>query len=149
MNIFDDQNRVFKELNEERRFKTELWRNSVVSQYGIFGVMAGLKITGLSIILGSSNTFDLLLENLTKRYNLFIFVIILLSSCLEIIMIMFLANLEREAAYKSINKTSPETKTNFFQKKERFLRYVLIVISSISWLLFLILIFQIVQVAME
>lgn len=102
------------------------WRAVMLAQYSMFGVMAGLEVTALTIF---SRSDDLALN---IRW-IFVAAIIFLFS--QVILTLFLINAEREVA--SGNKCYLGYCN--FQGKEKVYRWALIIITAIAWILMAIL----------
>ena len=98
------------------------WRRVMLAQYNIFGVMAGLEVTALTIF---SRSDDLALN---IRW---IFAAAIISLFSQVILTLFLINAEREVA--SGNKCYLGYCN--FQGKEKIYRWALIIITAITWIL--------------
>lgn len=103
------------------------WRAVMLAQYSMFGVMAGLEVTALTIF----SKFD---DNLTCTER-WVFSFAILSLILQVVILLLLINSEREVA--SGNKCYLGYCN--FQGKEKVYRWALIIITAIAWILMAIL----------
>ena len=100
----------------------EDWRKVMLTQYSIFGTIAGLEVTALAIFASFSNSGLNLAEKI-------LFTIISVALFLEVAMILWMINQERRVAWGD-NMQS-------FQENETFLRILLIIIMILNWALIL------------
>ena len=111
-----------QEENRSDKSNKDDWRSVMLAQYNIFGVMAGLEVTALTIFSRS--------DDLTLQAK-WIFIATIISLFLQVIFTLFLINAEREVA--SGNKRYLGDCN--FQGKEKIYRWVLIVTTAIVWIL--------------
>lgn len=95
------------------------WRKVMLTQYSIFGTVAGLEITALSIFASFIRTPLPLGEKI-------IFSITTAGLFIEIILILWLINQERKVAFNSDSMRS-------FMENESAYRITLILLMIITW----------------
>lgn len=100
----------------------EDWRKVMLTQYSIFGTIAGLEVTSLAIFVSFVRSGLNLAEKI-------LFTIISGTLFLEVVMILWMINQERRVAWGD-NMQS-------FQENETFLRTFLIFIMVLNWALIL------------
>lgn len=100
----------------------EDWRKVMLTQYSIFGTIAGLEVTSLAIFVSLVRSELDLAEKI-------LFTIISGVLFLEVVMILWMINQERRVAWGD-NMQS-------FQENETFLRTFLIIIMILNWALIL------------
>jgi len=101
------------------------WRQVMLMQYQVFGTIAGLEVTALTVFV------SFVKDNFIYREK-FIFTVIAILLFLEIIGILWMINQERKLAY---NKDLMQC----FQENESNYRLILNAIMALTWLLILIL----------
>lgn len=100
----------------------EDWRKVMLTQYSIFGTIAGLEVTSLAIFVSFVKSELDLAEKI-------LFTIISGVLFIEVAMILWMINQERRVAWGD-NMQS-------FQENETFLRTFLIIIMVLNWALIL------------
>jgi len=100
------------------------WRKVMLTQYSIFGSIAGLEVALLAI-------FATFLKNTISLWEKILFSSIALLLFLEIIGILWLINQERKVAFGN--------RMQCFREKESTYRLILNIVMVLTWLLILIL----------
>lgn len=95
------------------------WRQVMLTQYGIFGTIAGLEVASLSIYAALSNVPITTIQR-------FLFTVTSLSLLGEVPMILWLINQERKVAFN-------EADMMWFKKNERTFRNFLIILMTTGW----------------
>ncbi len=95
------------------------WRKVMLTQYSIFGTVAGLEVTALTIFAALAN------ENIVSIAEKVIFSVTSFSLFIEIIFILWLINQERRVAFGDPMQD--------FQKNERIYRGTLIILMIVTW----------------
>lgn len=99
------------------------WRSVMVSQYAIFGSIAGLEVAALSIFATLSKQSMLFIEK-------FFFSLTVIPLLVAIPLILWLINEERKVAFN-------DGDTRWFRANEKKFRHILIWTMVISWILLL------------
>lgn len=106
------------------------WRNVMLTQYSIFGTIAGLEVTSLSIFAAlTKGSFILVEKILFTSVALFLF--------LEVGVILWMINQERKVAWYEATRKGDDMLS--FKTNETYFRSSLIIVMNMTWMMILLL----------
>lgn len=109
------------------------WRSVMLSQYNIFGTIAGLEVASLSI-------FASLFPKNLLCFQKILFSLTAMTLLMEIPLILWLINEERKVAFGEEDMT-------WFKRNEKMFRNILIWVMGIGWFFILALLVSVVYIS--
>jgi len=108
----------------------EDWRKVMLTQYSIFGTIAGLEVASLSIYSALAGNAFILVEKI-------LFTIVAVFLFVEVGMILWMINQERKVAWHEATGEGDDMLS--FRTNETFFRSGLIIVMNMTWIMILLL----------